>query len=210
MTNDYRTTRYCERMAGLQKKKKSVADAVKCKHPKAKDMHPYIRDNSEPFKKAFMQAYSFKCAYCGASIDLLPKEMFEIDHFIYEKSFDSKADAGYIDNLVLACHACNRKKHEFLIPKQDVSLLYPDTDQIKNTFKRNEEYYIIIAEPFKSNKTVREFYEALELKGEIHRLDYLLMNMIGLQRRLRAQSGGNVCNDLGQAVDILRMKRNIM
>mgnify|MGYP000060833833 CR=1 FL=1 len=40
-----------------------------------------ISDNSQKFKLEFIKAYNGKCAYCGASIDLIKRTEFEIDHF---------------------------------------------------------------------------------------------------------------------------------
>ena len=40
----------------------------------------YRRANSEKIKE-FMKIYNDKCAYCGVSNDLLPKNYFEVDHF---------------------------------------------------------------------------------------------------------------------------------
>lgn len=207
MANDYRATKYCPPIEDLQSKKQGVANQIKSVHPKARDMHTYIRVNDDIYKIEFMKAYNFKCAYCGASIDILPKEMFEIDHFLYEKSFSKKSDAGYIENLVLACHSCNHQKSAFLFPENDIDLLHPDTNKIIDTFKRDELYYITISTEHNTNETVRDFYKVLGLDGEIHRLDYLLMNMIGLQRKVKSNE---VCSAIGQAIEILRLKRNMM
>lgn len=49
-------------------------------------MHRYISDNSQKFKLEFIKAYNGKFAYCRASIDLIKKTEFEIDHFLYEKA----------------------------------------------------------------------------------------------------------------------------
>jgi len=205
---DYRATKYCPPIENLESKKKQVVDMIKADYPRARDMHSYIRVNTDLYKTEFMKAYNFKCAYCGASIDILPKEMFEIDHFIYEKSFNKKADAGFIENLVLACHSCNHQKSALPLPEEDREFLHPDTDKIKETFKRDEQYYIKISETLISNETIKTFYKAIGLEGEIHRLDYLLMNMIGLQRTLNDNSDAYA--NLGQAIDMLRRKRNMM
>lgn len=208
MIDDYRTTQYCPTIQDLQAKKQRVVDAIKADHPKAKDMHAYIRLNDSIYKTNFMKAYNCKCAYCGASIDILPKEMFEIDHFIYEKSFDKKADAGFIENLVLACHSCNHQKSAFPLTDKERMYLHPDEDVIKTTFKRNENYYIIVSENLSAKEIVLEFYKKLGLGGEIHRLDYLLMSMIGLQRTLSDEP--EAYTRFGQAIDMLRLKRNMM
>ncbi|KZE74389.1 hypothetical protein AV654_29305 [Paenibacillus elgii] len=208
MVNDYRATKYCPVIENLDYKKRQVVDMIKIDHPRAVDMHTYIRKNEKAYKTEFMKAYNFKCAYCGASIDILPKEMFEIDHFIYLKSFTKKADAGYIENLVLACHPCNHQKCALPLPEEDRELLHPDTDKIMNTFKRDDQYYIVISQDHNANQTIKTFYKTLGLDGEIHRLDYLLMNMIGLQRTLTNDSFAY--SELGQAIDVLRQKRNMM
>ena len=208
MVDDYRATKYCPKIIDLKEKKQQVVDLIKIAHPKAKDMHTYIRVNDDIYKSEFMKAYNCKCAYCGASIDLLPKDLFEIDHFLYEKSFSKKADAGYIENLVLACHSCNHQKSAFHLPEDDRELLYPDSDKVKGTFKRDELYYITVSQENCSNETVKTFYQVLGLDGEIHRLDYLLMNMIGLQRKVKDNI--EIYSALGQAIDILRLKRNMM
>lgn len=205
---DYRATRYCPPIEDLEVKKKKVVDMVKTVYPRARDMHAYISVNADSYKIEFMKAYNCKCAYCGASNDILPKEMFEIDHFIYEKSFNKKADAGFIENLVLACHSCNHQKSALPLPEEDREFLYPDTDKIKDTFKRDEQYYITISEALISNETIKNFYKTIGLEGEIHRLDYLLMNMIGLQRTIEDNSDAYA--DLGRAIDMLRLKRNMM
>ena len=208
MVDDFRATIYCAPIKDLGMKKQLVVGNIKTAHPRAKDMHAYISLNKDSYKTEFMKAYNFKCAYCGASIDILSREMFEIDHFIYEKSFGKKSDAGSIENLVLACHTCNNKKKALPLPMEDREFLHPDTDKIKQTFKRDEQYYIIISDELMANETVKLFYKKLGLEGEIHRLDYLLMNMIGLQRTLEDKF--EAYSVLGQAIDRLRLKRNMM
>ncbi len=208
MVNDYRATKYCPPIEELKEKKQGVVDKIKTAHPKAKDMHAYIRVNEDVYKLEFMKAYNLKCAYCGASIDLMPKEMFEIDHFLYAKSFAKKSEAGYIENLVLACHSCNHQKSDFNIPEVDRELLHPDVDKFLQTFERDDQYYITIATDKSSNETINGFYKLLGLDGEIHRLDFLLMNMIGLQRKVK--DNDEIYSALGQAIDILRIKRNMM
>ena len=89
-------------------------------------MHSSISNNSQKFKIEFIKAYNGKCAYCGASIDLIKKSEFEIDHFLYEKApvFATKKDAGYIDNLILACHDCNHNKNAFWVDEEGFDELF--------------------------------------------------------------------------------------
>lgn len=65
-----------------------------------------------------------------------------------------------------------------------------------------------MAKRFNSNDTVNEFYKTLKLGSEIHRLDYLLMSMIGLQKKLTDRHSSYAI--LGQAITLLKKKRNIM
>lgn len=207
---DYRRTKYCPELVKVQEKKKNVERLVRDAHPKAQDMHTYISDNSSQFKLEFVRAYNGKCAYCGVSVDLLPKNVFEIDHFLYEKAprFATKKEAGYIENLVLACHDCNHNKSSFWIEEEQFDKLNPDGEGIKSTFIRDEQYYICINDKYKKNQYITEFYEKLHLGSELHRLDYLLMSIIGLQRK--HQENDELCSGLGEILDIIKTKRNIM
>lgn len=207
MSNDFRNTKYCPMLENVGEKKVKVADQIKHDHKRALDMHAYICQNSEPYKVEFMRAYNGKCAYCGASIEILPKSMFEIDHFIYEKApvFNgSKAAAGYIENLVLACRSCNHQKSSFIIEDAYSQYLYPDTEGIQKAFIRDDQYYIRISEECKENDVVKDFYKQLNLVGELRRLDYLLMSMIGLNSKIVAKP------EIRDAIEMLRIKRNIM
>ena len=133
---DYRRTKYCPELIDVSQKKKEVEKLVEIEHPNAKDMHRYISDNSQKFKLEFIKAYNGKCAYCGASIDLIKKTEFEIDHFLYEKApiFATKKNAGYMGNLILSCHDCNHNKNSFWIEKEEMDTLNPDGEKIKNVF----------------------------------------------------------------------------
>lgn len=210
MVIDYRNTKYCPGLENIEDKKAKVVERIKYDHKRARDMHAYIRQQDGPYKVEFMKAYNGKCGYCGASIGILPKTMFEIDHFIYEKApiFASKADAGYIENLVLACHSCNHQKSSFIIADIDREKLYPDTEGIRKTFIRDDQYYIRISNEYIENETVKNFYRQLKLAGEIHRLDYLLMSMIGLQNKIKDKTDAS--DKIGQAINMLQNKRNIM
>ena len=133
------------------------------------------------------------------------------DHLtIYEKSkrFAGKADAGYIENLVLACHNCNHDKSSFEFPDEKYNDLYPDEEEIKKTFIRDDDYYIKVADEKETDIIVKAFYEKLHLGSEIHRIDYLLMSMMGLQENIK--DNPEACSQLGKAIKKLHTKRNIM
>ena len=207
---DYRRTKYCPELIDVPQKKKEVEKLVEKEHPNARDMHSYISNNSQKFKLECIKAYNGKCAYCGASTDLIKKTEFEIDHFLYKKApiFDTKKDAGDIKNLILSCHYCNHNKNSFWIEKEDIDNLNPDGEKIKNVFIRDDQYYIRINNEFKKNVTIERFYNKLCLGSELHRLDYLIMNTIGLQRS--CENDSDLYVGLGKILDVIRQKRNIM
>ena len=166
--------------------------------------------SDDSVRKVLLNMFNGKCAYCGASIDLIKKTEFEIDHFLYEKApiFATKKDAGYMGNLILSCHDCNHNKNSFWIEKEEMDTLNPDGEKIKNVFIRDDKYYIWINDEFKENTTIEGFYNKLCLGSELHRLDYLIMNIIGLRRS--CEDNSDLYVGLGKILDIIREKRNIM
>ena len=148
--------------------------------------------------------------YCGASIDLIKRLKFEIDHFYMKKLLYllQKKMTGYMGNLILSCHDCNHNKNSFWIEKEEMDTLNPDGEKIKNVFIRDDKYYIRINDEFKKNTTIEGFYNKLCLGSELHRLDYLIMNIIGLQRY--CEDNSDLYVGLGKILDIIREKRNIM
>lgn len=205
---NYRNTRYCPELDGIVKRKEGVKNEVLEDYPHATDMHRYVSKNDDKYKTSFMKAYNFKCAYCGVSISIFPKEMFEIDHYINEKSFPSKKDAGYIENLKLACKTCNHNKLAFNISEVNLKTLDPDNTIINEVFIRDDDYYINISDKYSSNTEIVDFYNQLGLHTEARRLDYLLMNMIGWQTQ--SFNKNRKSNLIGQAIEILRTKRNLV
>ena len=210
MTDDYRNTEYCEPYKDSSFKKEKVVELFKQLHPKATDMHTYISDNDGPLKDAFLAAYNWKCAYCGVSIDIISKQAFEVDHFIHRKAprFKTTAAAGYIENLVLSCHRCNHAKGDLEIPDTAHEYLHPDKPGIKTTFVRDDDFYIRIADEKKTDPVVCEFYNRLDLQNDVHRLDYLLLNMRGLRQKIGENNPAQ--KHLSDAIDLLQRKRNLI
>lgn len=210
MLDDYRNTEFCPQLEDIAKRKQAVVDMVKHDHPRARDMHTYISQNKSSYKRAFIEAYNGKCSYCGVTISIIPKDSFEIDHFVYKKDprFKSKADAGYIENLVLACHKCNHAKSSFSVPDETYEYLHPDKPGIRKSFIRDDDFYIKIAPGKGDDEYVKQFYDHLELGAEIHRLDYLLISMYGLRTKIPEESVAQ--KTLGETIAILQTKRNLM
>lgn len=211
MAEDYRNTKYCPVLSNLLGKKQTVKNKVLEMHPKAKDMHTYLSDNQTCFKRFFAEAYNWKCAYCGVSIDIIPMRLFEIDHLIPKESArfcGSKAKAGQIENLVLSCSYCNRAKSRFECSEEDLSKIHPDTIEILKSFVRDGMYYIRISDDQQKDTIIRAFYEKVKLGSQLHRIDYLLMNMIGLCNYMEGK--GCSCETLRKAIELLKIKRNVM
>ena len=208
MTDDYRNTEYCEPLGDVASRKNSVVEHIMADHPRARDMHAYISKNNSSYKSEFIKAYNGKCAYCGVSIDIVPRRYFEIDHFIYKEAprFAKKEDAGYIDNLVLACHRCNHAKSDLAFSDTAHEYLHPDKPHIASAFFRDDRYYIRISESKKDNQEIVKFYNQLELGADIRRLDYLLLNMRGLRNKISEASPAQ--KYLSEAIDLLQGKRN--
>lgn len=209
MDDDYRNTEYCEPLGDIGHRKNNVVAMVMKDHPGARDLHRYISKNDSEYKKKFIKAYHGKCAYCGVSIAIVPKQFFEVDHFIYRKSskFNSKEESGFIDNLVLACHRCNHEKGALEISDSACEYLHPDKPGIKDTFIRDSDFYIRISDGKKMDPNVKKFYEKLDLGAEVHRLDYLLMSMRGLRTQIEGNSAAY--KYITEAIDILQTKRNL-
>lgn len=211
MNDDYRNTKYCPKLTNLADKKNGVKNAIITEHPRVKDMHTYISKNDDKFKQQFITAYNGKCAYCGVSLEIIPWKMFEIDHFIPKESKrfgNSKAKAGFIENLVLSCYDCNRAKSNIEYSDEDVDKIHPDGSDILNSFVRDNEYYIRISEAMRGNDTVNLFYKQVDLCNQIHRIDYLLMNMRGLCGKITDKHPAY--SKLMEAIQLLQNKRNIM
>lgn len=212
MDEDYRNTKYCPKICNLKSQKENVRKSVLDKHPRAKDMHIYVSQNDELFKEQFAKAYNWKCAYCGVSVKIISRKMFEIDHFIPKQSKvfgHNKTKAGYIENLVLSCYECNRSKgsHEWV--DKDLHKINPDGIDILKSFVRDNEYYIKISDEMKNDATVNSFYNQLCLGNQLHRIDYLLMNMLGLAEKI-SSTNNSIYKMLLEAINILREKRNLM
>lgn len=211
MADDYRNSKYCPMLTNLEKKKSDVKDSVSVKHPRARDMHTYISNNDEPFKQQFIEAYNGKCAYCGVSTEIIPWKMFEIDHLIPKEAArfgKSKANAGYIENLVLSCYDCNRSKSALEIPDAELHKIHPDKIGISKAFIRDDGYYIKISEEMQNDRVVKLFYERIDLGNQLHRIDYLLLNLRGLCKKITHIHPAY--GRLMEAVDLLQHKRNTM
>ena len=209
MVDDYRRTKYCPIVVDIKKNKQKVVNTIKSDHRKAINMYNYISKENDCYKSLFAKAYNGKCCYCGVSIELIPLELFEIDHFVCKtsKSFKNKSEANEIDNLVFSCKKCNRGKTALDVSPEKCQKLNPDGDEITKTFIRDNSYYIKVADELSEDKEINEFYNSLGLGEELKRIDFLLMNMIGLYKKYK-DSMKNL-EPLLEAIELLKAKRNV-
>lgn len=208
MIKDYRNSKYCPKLENLREKKDNVVKQIRKDHSRSEKIYEFLHDNSDIYKMMFIEAYNHKCCYCGVSLDINDYKLFEIDHFIHEKSVrfngdESKAD--YIENLVLACFECNRSKQDLELPDKDLCKICPDSPFICYVFIRDENYYIRINENFKNDESVKKFYEKLKLGSQIHRLDYLLLNIFGLRNKFKENDA--IYKNLNEAFELLKKRR---
>lgn len=205
ITNDYRNTEYCLMLENVEDKKKTLEEKIRKAHPRQKIMYNKVHNRNNTFNKEFCNIYNYKCAYCGVSMDILPSTLFEVDHFIAESLFDDKEIAGKVDNLVLACYQCNRNKQEFEIEGEYIEKLNTDDGNIAGVFFRDDKYYIRIKDDYIEDKTINDFYNQLQLVHQTRRLDYLLINMQGLHKKLEGTVPGG---KLAEAILTMQRKRN--
>ena len=205
ITNDYRNTEYCPILEDVEDKKKILVKKIRAAHPRQKIMYNKVHDRSTIFNKEFCNIYNCKCAYCGASMDILPSTLFEVDHFVAETLFEDKEKAGRVENLVLACYQCNRNKKAFEITGGYIEKLNTDDGNIADVFFRDDKYYIRIKNDYIEDETINEFYDQLQLVHQTRRLDYLLINMQGLHKKLEGTVQGG---RLAEAIITMQRKRN--
>lgn len=151
----------------------------------------------DDFRNFFYKFNIYKCISKNRICDVLKGLRWNTYHILQD-----------IDKILLSCHDCNHNKNSFWIEKEEMDTLNPDGEKIKNVFIRDDKYYIRINDEFKENTTIEGFYNKLCLGSELHRLDYLIMNIIGLQRS--CEDNSDLYVGLGKILDTIREKRNIM
>ena len=179
---------------------------LKKEHPKVKIIYNQINKKDGNYNKQFRNIYNNKCAYCGISTDVISSELFEIDHFICEISFNGDSiNAGKINNLVLSCKNCNRAKKDFIWNEIYSLKFNVDDESITELFYRDVDYSIKIEKEYITDNSIYNFYIKLKLNEEIRRLDFLLMNMYGFYNKYYEDK--NIYRILEYIV-LLQKKRN--
>jgi putative CRISPR-associated protein, csn1 family len=206
MKSDYRNTIYEVSKKDIINEKNALEDKIKKEHPKVKIIYNQINKKDGNYNKQFRNIYNNKCAYCGISTDVISSELFEIDHFICEISFNGDSiNAGKINNLVLSCKKCNRAKKDFIWNEIYSLKFNVDDESITELFYRDVDYSIKIEKEYITDNSIYNFYIKLKLNEEIRRLDFLLMNMYGFYNKYYEDK--NIYRILEYIV-LLQKKRN--
>lgn len=183
MKSDYRNSPYCPVLSDVSSRKLELGDKIHADHPKLKITYNRVKDKGDKYKIPFVSIFNYKCCYCGNSVDNINMDLFEIDHYICESSFSSKEEAGKISNLVCSCYDCNRAKKNLIIPPDYADKLHPELEDISKIFLRDDRYYIIVAEEYKDDSFIQEFYKTLKFEYQSRRIDYLLLSLRGLCKK---------------------------
>ena len=206
MKSDYRNTRYCVSKKNIVSEKDALEKKIKSEHPRVKIIYNQINKKDGEYNKLFRNIYNNKCVYCGITTDVISSELFEIDHFVCEASFNGDSiNAGKINNLVLSYRKCNKAKLDFIWNKVYSSRFNVDDESITELFYRDEDYYIRIKRKYITDSIICSFYRKLKLNEEIRRLDFLLMNMYGFYKKY---SNDSKIEKIFKCIVLLQQKRN--
>lgn len=206
MNKDYRNTIYEVYKKNIINEKEALEDRIKREHPNVRIIYNQINKKNSEYNKQFRNIYNNKCAYCGVTTDVISSELFEVDHFICESSFNGDSiNAGKIKNLVLSCKKCNRAKKDFIWSEAYSQILNVDDDSITELFYRDEDYSIRIEQEFITDNIICSFHRKLKLDEEIRRLDYLLMSMYGFYNKY---SDDKNIEKISKCIILLQKKRN--
>lgn len=208
---DYRTTSGQLAYQNIEQKKAELTRNIHKEHSSQKIDYNSIKNRESHFYEDFCIIYNWSCAYCGARRGIIDSQLFEIDHYIcqsaFPKSTEGRAKAGEVNNLVLACHDCNRRKSDFKLEGKYGILLNPDNNAIAKIFYRSDDYYIKVADEYKSDQIICQFYAQLNLGSELKRLDYLLLNVKELEDQ-QSKVDRIVSDKLDKIFSCLLKKRN--
>lgn len=83
----------------------------------------------------------------------------------------------------------------------------PDDNSIADLFYRDDEYYIKISNDYSSDEFIQLFYQELMLGSEFRRLDFLLLEMDNLIKKMQSSNTG-LTQKLEQCMNRLIQKKN--
>lgn len=211
INTDYRNTDQCPTLTDVIAKKSALEKRIRDRHKKIKIIYNKINDKHDTHYKEFAAIYNYKCAYCGTSLKFTESRLFEVDHYICESAFSKdiagRSEAGRIENLIFSCYSCNRGKGQLHIEDGYLPILNPDDNSIANVFFRDDKYYIKIRSDYSSDEFIKLFYQELMLGSEFRRLDFLLLEMDNLIKKMQT-SNKELTQKLEQCMNRLIQKKN--
>lgn len=211
INNDYRNTDQCPTLIDVATKKSILENAIKTNSTKTRIVYNKIKDKQDVYYNEFAKIYNYKCAYCGTSVKFTNIQLFEVDHYICESAFSKdtpgRAEAGKIENLTFSCYSCNRGKGSLHIMNGHIPMLNPDDNSISDLFCRDNEYYIKIHSDYSSDRFIQSFYTKLKLESEFRRLDFLLLEMDSLVKKVQSNNE-ELAQKLEQCMNRLKQKKN--
>lgn len=208
-TNDYRCPIF-KRYGNINILKKALLSKIKIKHKRAKNIYNLISLNNSEYRDDFMKCYDNKCAYCGISLGIIEKNQFEIDHFIPKDLMNKNTIS--INNLVLSCYNCNRKKVDFMPGEK---ILHPDMLYLHDIFVRDADFYIVVSDKYKNNKNINNFYDQLKFNSDKRRIDFMIMYIdeliVVLEKQKKFKKNNEILNRIKNiSYDLKRMRCGIV
>ena len=214
MIDDYRYTKYEKKNPNMINDKIKFIKLLQKKHKRTDNHYALIRNNSDNYKLEYLKIFDYKCVYCGNSLENIPIYLFEIDHYINQASSvnNSSNQVNHIDNLFPACKICNSKKSNITFKNKYIDLFEPCTN-IQNVFYRDELYNIRICKEYCDDEFIKLFYTKLKLDNDARRIDYLLLCMRGLVKKVKSlklssKLNEELSNKLNELIIVLQSKRN--
>lgn len=202
---DYRLDSYKFIDFSLSKvKKKNFMIKFRSGHKQAWKIYDYVGLSSN-FHYDFKNIYFSRCVYCGADYSLYNIDNYQIDHYIPESHISkgkNKKKIHGITNLVYSCRRCNRRKSDYICKEEaNIKLLHPDNKHYADIFTRNENFKIVIQNPYQTNEDISRFYKQLRLGSNEKRILYIIMILTDY---LENNSGGTSSS---RAQEILRIAK---
>lgn len=185
-----------------ERKKDYFTTQFKTAHPRAKNHYNILSKKKE--KQCFgEQVYNKKCAYCGVTADINDVNNYEIDHFKNESHNKNLVSVNKIENLVYACHDCNKAKGDFDFPAEYEKILNPDSAMVSEVFCCDDNLNIRISDKYSDNQFIISYYNQMKFGNERRRLDRILVVL-----KMKIDKTGDPNGELSKIyIDILG-KRN--
>ena len=178
MKNDYRNSNYCIALTNVEEKVLNFKKQILEERPRVTNLYKILRKKTSIEKRQFIALFNNKCVYCGNSINNIPIDSFEIDH--YRPQSKNAEEINDILNLVPSCVTCNRGKSGINMTGNYLDKLKPSNNRISDIFVREDNYSIEIDKKYAQDGFIIKFYNQLKFGHEARRLDYLLLELRGL------------------------------